>query len=208
MVKYADWFVSVEQDVLKHRWSILYILLSLCEDPRKPSNRVPVCSWDVSLVFLQILHNNVVKKKFCVNFTLCVRQRFFFPLHRCVVMELCSPRLCPVMSTPPRSTTPVPRASRSATQSAQPLPITPAWLPVASAVWEHSRSMGLARPLRLCSLGEWQSVMDWLSECCFPYSDHGPSSKIRSAIKVTYITCCTNLGVSNARIHLSCDCEN
>uniref|UniRef100_A0A671PRM7 Gamma-tubulin complex component 3 homolog n=1 Tax=Sinocyclocheilus anshuiensis TaxID=1608454 RepID=A0A671PRM7_9TELE len=30
------------QGVLKHRWSILYLLLSLCEDPRKPSNRVPV----------------------------------------------------------------------------------------------------------------------------------------------------------------------
>uniref|UniRef100_A0A8B9LRJ5 Tubulin, gamma complex associated protein 3 n=1 Tax=Astyanax mexicanus TaxID=7994 RepID=A0A8B9LRJ5_ASTMX len=28
------------QGVLKHRWSILYLLLSLCEDPRKPSNRV------------------------------------------------------------------------------------------------------------------------------------------------------------------------
>uniref|UniRef100_A0A672S5M7 Uncharacterized protein n=1 Tax=Sinocyclocheilus grahami TaxID=75366 RepID=A0A672S5M7_SINGR len=36
------------QGVLKHRWSILYLLLSLCEDPRKPSN-----------LFLQILHNNV-----------------------------------------------------------------------------------------------------------------------------------------------------
>ncbi|XP_053471414.1 gamma-tubulin complex component 3 isoform X2 [Ictalurus furcatus] len=28
------------QGVLKHRWSILYLLLSLCEDPRKPSTRV------------------------------------------------------------------------------------------------------------------------------------------------------------------------
>ncbi|XP_017554543.1 gamma-tubulin complex component 3 [Pygocentrus nattereri] len=28
------------QGVLKHRWSILYLLLSLCEDPRKPSSRV------------------------------------------------------------------------------------------------------------------------------------------------------------------------
>ncbi|XP_030636105.1 gamma-tubulin complex component 3 [Chanos chanos] len=28
------------QGVLKHRWSILYLLLSLCEDPRKPSGRV------------------------------------------------------------------------------------------------------------------------------------------------------------------------
>ncbi|KAG7315862.1 hypothetical protein KOW79_020728 [Hemibagrus wyckioides] len=28
------------QGVLKHRWSILYLLLSLCEDPRKPSARV------------------------------------------------------------------------------------------------------------------------------------------------------------------------
>uniref|UniRef100_A0A8C2HFT9 Tubulin, gamma complex associated protein 3 n=1 Tax=Cyprinus carpio TaxID=7962 RepID=A0A8C2HFT9_CYPCA len=37
------------QDVLKHRWSILYILLSLCEDPRKPSNRVPVCSYGALL---------------------------------------------------------------------------------------------------------------------------------------------------------------
>uniref|UniRef100_A0A8C2EQV0 Tubulin, gamma complex associated protein 3 n=1 Tax=Cyprinus carpio TaxID=7962 RepID=A0A8C2EQV0_CYPCA len=35
------------QDVLKHRWSILYILLSLCEDPRKPSNRV--CSYGALL---------------------------------------------------------------------------------------------------------------------------------------------------------------
>ncbi|KAL0203192.1 hypothetical protein M9458_001210, partial [Cirrhinus mrigala] len=69
----------------------------------------------------------------------------------CVVMELCLPRLCPVMSTPPPSTTPVPRASRSATQSAQRPPITPAWLPVASAVWECFRSMGLGRLLRLCS---------------------------------------------------------
>ncbi|CDQ92660.1 unnamed protein product, partial [Oncorhynchus mykiss] len=25
------------QGVLKHRWSVLYLLLSLCEDPRKPS---------------------------------------------------------------------------------------------------------------------------------------------------------------------------
>uniref|UniRef100_A0A8C1W1B9 Tubulin, gamma complex associated protein 3 n=1 Tax=Cyprinus carpio TaxID=7962 RepID=A0A8C1W1B9_CYPCA len=37
------------QGVLKHRWSILYILLSLCEDPRKPSNRVPVCSYGALL---------------------------------------------------------------------------------------------------------------------------------------------------------------
>ncbi|KAL4656940.1 gamma-tubulin complex component 3 [Arapaima gigas] len=29
------------QGVLKHRWSVLYLLLSLCEDPRKPSSRVP-----------------------------------------------------------------------------------------------------------------------------------------------------------------------
>ncbi|XP_029114290.1 gamma-tubulin complex component 3 isoform X2 [Scleropages formosus] len=29
------------QGVLKHRWSVLYLLLSLCEDPRKPSCRVP-----------------------------------------------------------------------------------------------------------------------------------------------------------------------
>ncbi|XP_046887211.1 LOW QUALITY PROTEIN: gamma-tubulin complex component 3 [Hypomesus transpacificus] len=28
------------QGVLKHKWSILYLLLSLCEDPRKPSSRV------------------------------------------------------------------------------------------------------------------------------------------------------------------------
>ncbi|XP_027012208.2 gamma-tubulin complex component 3 [Tachysurus fulvidraco] len=28
------------QGVLKHRWSILYLLLSLCEDPRKPPTRV------------------------------------------------------------------------------------------------------------------------------------------------------------------------
>ncbi|KAA0721926.1 Gamma-tubulin complex component 3 -like protein [Triplophysa tibetana] len=28
------------QGVLKHRWSILYLLLSLCEDPKKPSSRV------------------------------------------------------------------------------------------------------------------------------------------------------------------------
>uniref|UniRef100_A0AAY4ELT8 Gamma-tubulin complex component n=1 Tax=Denticeps clupeoides TaxID=299321 RepID=A0AAY4ELT8_9TELE len=28
------------QGVLKHRWSILYLLLSLCDDPRKPSSRV------------------------------------------------------------------------------------------------------------------------------------------------------------------------
>uniref|UniRef100_A0A3B3SNA0 Tubulin gamma complex component 3 n=1 Tax=Paramormyrops kingsleyae TaxID=1676925 RepID=A0A3B3SNA0_9TELE len=28
------------QGVLKHRWSILYLLLSLCEDPRKPCSRV------------------------------------------------------------------------------------------------------------------------------------------------------------------------
>uniref|UniRef100_A0A673GPS6 Gamma-tubulin complex component 3 homolog n=1 Tax=Sinocyclocheilus rhinocerous TaxID=307959 RepID=A0A673GPS6_9TELE len=35
--------------VLKHRWSILYLLLSLCEDPRKPSNRVPVCSYGALL---------------------------------------------------------------------------------------------------------------------------------------------------------------
>ncbi|XP_066517256.1 gamma-tubulin complex component 3 [Hoplias malabaricus] len=28
------------QGVLKHRWSILYLLLSLCEDPRKPPSRV------------------------------------------------------------------------------------------------------------------------------------------------------------------------
>uniref|UniRef100_A0A9J7ZZH6 Tubulin gamma complex component 3 n=1 Tax=Cyprinus carpio carpio TaxID=630221 RepID=A0A9J7ZZH6_CYPCA len=35
------------QGVLKHRWSILYILLSLCEDPRKPSNRV--CSYGALL---------------------------------------------------------------------------------------------------------------------------------------------------------------
>uniref|UniRef100_A0A672PKJ2 Gamma-tubulin complex component 3 homolog n=1 Tax=Sinocyclocheilus grahami TaxID=75366 RepID=A0A672PKJ2_SINGR len=37
------------QGVLKHRWSILYLLLSLCEDPRKPSNRVPVCSYGALL---------------------------------------------------------------------------------------------------------------------------------------------------------------
>uniref|UniRef100_A0A672PKH1 Gamma-tubulin complex component 3 homolog n=1 Tax=Sinocyclocheilus grahami TaxID=75366 RepID=A0A672PKH1_SINGR len=35
------------QGVLKHRWSILYLLLSLCEDPRKPSNRV--CSYGALL---------------------------------------------------------------------------------------------------------------------------------------------------------------
>lgn len=28
------------QGVLRHRWSVLYLLLSLCEDPRKPSSRV------------------------------------------------------------------------------------------------------------------------------------------------------------------------
>lgn len=28
------------QSVLKHRWSVLYLLLSLAEDPRKPSSRV------------------------------------------------------------------------------------------------------------------------------------------------------------------------
>lgn len=28
------------QGVLKHRWSVLYLLLSLCEDPRKPTSRV------------------------------------------------------------------------------------------------------------------------------------------------------------------------
>lgn len=189
MVKYADWFVSGEQGVLKHRWSILYLLLSLCEDPRKPSNRVPVCSWDVSPVFLQILHNNVIK-----IILHCVGHRFFFPLHRCVVMELCLPRLCPVMSTPPRSTTPVPRASHSATQSAQQLPTTPAWLPVASAVWEYSRSMGLGRPLRLCSLGEWQwwtVLVNVVFHTVKAYGDHGLSSSKKdkiSALKVTYIS--------------------
>lgn len=30
----------VSQSVLKHRWSVLYLLLSLAEDPRKPSSRV------------------------------------------------------------------------------------------------------------------------------------------------------------------------
>lgn len=30
----------VPQSVLKHRWSVLYLLLSLAEDPRKPSSRV------------------------------------------------------------------------------------------------------------------------------------------------------------------------
>uniref|UniRef100_A0A8C2IZV5 Tubulin, gamma complex associated protein 3 n=1 Tax=Cyprinus carpio TaxID=7962 RepID=A0A8C2IZV5_CYPCA len=35
------------QGVLKHRWSILYLLLSLCEDSRKPSNRV--CSYGALL---------------------------------------------------------------------------------------------------------------------------------------------------------------
>lgn len=30
----------VSQAVLKHRWSVLYLLLSLSEDPRKPSSRV------------------------------------------------------------------------------------------------------------------------------------------------------------------------
>lgn len=28
------------QGVLKHRWSVLYLLLSLSEDPRKPASRV------------------------------------------------------------------------------------------------------------------------------------------------------------------------
>lgn len=100
-------------------------------------------------IFLQLLHNNIMK----IIWHLCI---MFFPVHRCVVMELFSPRLCPVTSTPPRSTTPVPRASRSATQSALPPPITPAWPPVASAVWECSPSTGLDRPLRLCLPGEWQ----------------------------------------------------
>uniref|UniRef100_A0A673GPX9 Gamma-tubulin complex component 3 homolog n=1 Tax=Sinocyclocheilus rhinocerous TaxID=307959 RepID=A0A673GPX9_9TELE len=44
---FVDLFVSGEQGVLKHRWSILYLLLSLCEDPRKPSNRV--CSYGALL---------------------------------------------------------------------------------------------------------------------------------------------------------------
>uniref|UniRef100_A0A672PMP9 Gamma-tubulin complex component 3 homolog n=1 Tax=Sinocyclocheilus grahami TaxID=75366 RepID=A0A672PMP9_SINGR len=39
------------QGVLKHRWSILYLLLSLCEDPRKPSNPA----------ILQIYHSNIMK---------------------------------------------------------------------------------------------------------------------------------------------------
>lgn len=104
-------------------------------------------------VILQLLHNNIMK----IIWHLCIRAEvMFFPVHRCVVMELCLPILCPVTSTPPRSTTPVPRASRSATQSALPPPITPAWPPVASAVWECFPSTGLDRPLRLCLLGEWQ----------------------------------------------------
>lgn len=32
--------LPVPQSVLKHRWSVLYLLLSLAEDPRKPSGRV------------------------------------------------------------------------------------------------------------------------------------------------------------------------
>uniref|UniRef100_A0A671PRP1 Gamma-tubulin complex component 3 homolog n=1 Tax=Sinocyclocheilus anshuiensis TaxID=1608454 RepID=A0A671PRP1_9TELE len=45
------------QGVLKHRWSILYLLLSLCEDPRKPSNRVPVCSYGALLTQARDVHS-------------------------------------------------------------------------------------------------------------------------------------------------------
>lgn len=42
MMKFSWWDVvfPVWQCVLKHRWSVLYLLLSLSEDPRKPSSRV------------------------------------------------------------------------------------------------------------------------------------------------------------------------
>uniref|UniRef100_A0A671PRP6 Gamma-tubulin complex component 3 homolog n=1 Tax=Sinocyclocheilus anshuiensis TaxID=1608454 RepID=A0A671PRP6_9TELE len=43
------------QGVLKHRWSILYLLLSLCEDPRKPSNRV--CSYGALLTQARDVHS-------------------------------------------------------------------------------------------------------------------------------------------------------
>lgn len=111
----------------------------------------------------------------------------FFPVHRCVVMELCLPRLCPVTSTPPRSTTPVPRASRSATQSALPPPITPAWPPVASAVWECSPSTGLDRPLRLCLPGEWQR---WTCNL---------RVKCKISIYFAHATCCICFEASNSK---------
>lgn len=45
------------QGVLKNRWSILYLLLSLCEDPVKPSSRVPAGSYGA--LFAQALPRDV-----------------------------------------------------------------------------------------------------------------------------------------------------
>lgn len=53
--------LSVGQSVLKHRWSVLYLLLSLAEDPRKPSGRVRDGPRADSLLSVPLLFANLTK---------------------------------------------------------------------------------------------------------------------------------------------------
>lgn len=81
------------QSVLKHRWSVLYLLLSLSEDPRKPSSRVRV----QKLAWIDSLLMNLFLKIFPTE------------LLRSGTTGHCLHKPSPGTLTPPRFTAPGPR---------------------------------------------------------------------------------------------------
>lgn len=147
-MKFSWWHIvfPVWQCVLKHRWSVLYLLLSLSEDPRKPSSRV-------SDTHTLNNYNKSTIIKYVGDTDLIPLTSHLPVLPRSETMGRSLPRPSPGTPTPPRSTAPGPRAWPWATERGARV-CRPAWAPAASPAWESTRWMDPRRRRSHCWLGE------------------------------------------------------